>query len=427
MFRHSPLDRRSTPFSVWLSAACEEKGVSLKLVSAFTHVPYGYLKLLAKGEAEPAAETVAALESFFGPIPQSALSAVNVGSLRQEGSPQYELPNPFAKWLLDARSRIRLTQAALGRVTGIGTNRICSFETGAGRPNADELRSLIGFLGPVSSNAGRLLEAQPAPGDTLRRTVNARLTPFGRIIRSMRRERGMSLTELSRRINPNFRSNQPARDIEYGVRTVTPELLQTLADIFTDGRIPPSWRCALEEGASPQETDETQTVDDDLPPLGRRLRKLRRAWIGSRLTFAELTGMTLREVQDIEFGRRLLTDRDLGILAQALGFEAPPPEWFELRKASGQEPPKPTFKRLASGLSPFGSLLREERKRAGVTQKMLCEHLGVRSTFLHEVEHGLASLTPLQCEQLAKRLGRETVPEEWLSLLQECGQLRREA
>lgn len=240
--------------------------------------------------------------------------------------PPDELPNPFAKWLLDARNRLNLTQTVLGRHLGISQSKICGFENGNKLPKSEELQSLTDFLGPPSCAAGKWLEESRTLTSVLRQADIAKLSPFGLIIRSMRTQLGLSLPELSRMISPTVRSGQLAHDIEYGIRTITPELLQKLADIFTTGRILPTWLAALEDTVSTAESCESDIVDDDLPPLGKCLRDLRRARIGSRRAYAELTGLSLKDVQDIEFGRKSLSDEELIRIARALQIEAPPTE-----------------------------------------------------------------------------------------------------
>lgn len=271
------------------------------------------------------------------------------------------------------------------------------------------------------THADRLLDSALNGEDCVAILFRSRTAPetelpaFGRILRRLRRRYDLSQEELAEEIGL-ARKGGMIYLIEHGRRRVTEAFLQKLADRFAGGVVPTVWRDALAEAQSPLMSPKPNLADIELPPLGKCLATLRRTAVGSRADLAALIGLTQGDVQDIEFGTVPVSKDVLRRMADAFGLDGVPDEWLRLRQLSNQHPPDEPLPR-PSALSPFGHILRNERRVRKMTLKTAADAIGVSAPFLHSLEYGRVTTVPERIIGLARLFGFAYVPDAWIDAL----------
>lgn len=197
---------------------------------------------------------------------------------------------------------------------------------------------------------------------------------LGQRIRKLRVQRGVSLEELSDRLDIPV---DCLVDVEEGKRKLSQSTIKEVADIFhvTEAELTEEHQPAKE--AEPEITQES---------IGKRIRELR-----------EQKGMTLGEMaRRADMSAAHLSEVERGLSAASLKTLDKVAEVLQISTAV----------LLGSvDCDPLGERLRRLRERVGLTQKELAEHVGVSHALVGQVETGRLQPSVATLTRLASALG----------------------
>lgn len=220
---------------------------------------------------------------------------------------------------------------------------------------------------------------------------------LGERLRQLRLDRGMTIEELSDRLDIPV---DCMLDVEAGKRRLSRPTISEAASIFS---VAEAELAAEDQPAAPVVTD----LNPELTPerIGRRIRELREEKEFSMNQLARKAGLSAAHLSEVERGLTAASLKTLEKLADVLEV--------------------PVAVLLGSAeCDPLGERLRRLRERVGLTQKELAEMVGVSHTLVGQVETGrlvpsVATLTRLAgvlgvspCYFLIENAGTRTVALE---------------
>lgn len=411
----------ASPFARWLVAERMKRKLSRIEMAEAMGLPRHALVSLENGSRDPSRERLAFFGEYFGVIPEEVErwyeSRVMKPRIR---APKAEaVSNPLVGWLKSARAERGISQTELAAALGFGPRGIRCIEDGSKLPSPEKLKVIGDYLGGVPAQVQAWFDEESRKARFRgARNKDEDLSPFGRIIRNLRETYSMSQTELAEAIGRG--SLNYIQRLELGSRRIPEKTVQALADLFTGGVVPQTWRDALIESEQNWH-HRTEHELEELSPFGQVLRTHREENFESRKAMAEALGWPVRRIVDFENGRRGVSDGMLEEMAAAFGFGSVPAEWYVLRRESGQEL-QDNAGGINSSLSSFGRLLRQERLAMGISITALSRHIGMSDTYIHEVEYGRNAITPERIIAVARYMNKKLVPAEWLKALDETDQ-----
>ena len=415
-----------SPFQVWLIDARLNSGRTRAETAELLGLSYGNYANMENGYTQVSDERLAEFGKLLGGVPEDVL---NWQKDRQTARKNRSIPRrittnsvqtPFTLWLQRMRLKKGLTQTVLAEQMKVRLTVVRNLERGLFLPSKDNRKALTAFFGPMPDEVLHFLEeAEFKNRFSGNATAEKDLPPFGSVLRNLRLKNNLTQEELTVSLGYAPQS-EVIYKIEHGRRPASEEFLQKLADIFANGVIPAVWRDALHESPDGWRPSVCGISGTELPPLGTCLADLRREHVGSRSVMAERLGMTLGELQNIEFGTVPVPMSVLERMAALFGMDKVPDVWERLRYESGQLPESEPVPPYCEGMS-FGHILRSERKARHLTLKDVAAAVGITPPALHHVEYDRASLTPQRVLKLAKLFGLDGVPEKWIAALDETG------
>lgn len=411
----------ASPFARWLVSERMKRRLTRIEMAETMGLPKHALISLENGTRDPSRERLEFFGEYFGGIPEDVerwySSRVMKPRIR---APKTEaVRTPLIGWLKTARAARGISQTELAAALGFGPRGIRCLEDGRKLPSQDKLKIIGEYLGGVPADVQAWFDEESRKARFRgQRSKDEDLSPFGRIIRNLRESYSMSQAELAEAIGRG-RNNYIQR-LELGSRRIPEKTVQALADLFTGGIVPQTWRDALIESEQNWH-HRTENELEELSPFGQALRKNREANFESRKAMAESLGWPVSRIVDFENGRRGVSDEMLEEMSAAFGFKSVPAEWYVLRRDSGQEL-QDNAGGINSSLSPFGRLLRRERLAMGISITALSRHIGMSDTYIHEVEYGRSTITPERIIAVARYMNKTLVPSEWLQALDETDQ-----
>ena len=275
---------------------------------------------------------------------------------------------PLGSELRRLREERGWTQEQLAQRAGLRRHSISFYEANGTYPRPRPLAALVRALGVSPAQLAPLL---PAAAET---------TPFGRELRRLREERGLTLQQLA------LRSGSREGSIWH----------------YEHGRTRPPLRvvAAFAEAldVSPDQLERLLPPQPETTPLGRELKRLRQERGLSQRQLATRLGCSPTLMSHYERGRKRPRTAVLTVLARAL--DVPKERLSELL------PPR-------SKPKPLGQKLRRLREQRGLSQKRLAARIGRGQGTISAYERDRNRPGSADLAALAQALG---VPEQQLQL-----------
>ena len=375
------------------------------------------------GNAKASLNRIASWARILGGVPFEVADDIPSELLDDPDAGYYDAgAKAYAEWLRSARMNRGLTQKETADAAGVPLRTLMRLEKGTEKPDRSSALKIAHFFGTLPKEIAAMNGFKlPYTSGRRRITPAADLSPFGRIIRSIREAQCLSQQAFAEKMD--CMGLNSVREIELGRRPVTETFLKTMADRFNFGIVPMFWREAATASNLRLGSKAPHIPDPDgagnLSPLGRVLAEQRREHIGTRGEFAERIGISSDEVREIEFGNRTVGMKTLEDWAKLCGLPTVPKNWLALRMQSRQVPdeePRPTL----IGVSTFGRIFTAERKRTGISRREAADVMGIRPYTVEAVERKGCLPEPVQIVRISRRFGHKRVPEEWLAALDEA-------
>ena len=278
---------------------------------------------------------------------------------------------PFGTELRRLRTQRGWTQGELGRRAGVNPDAISYYEVSSKRPNPHALAAIARTLGVPLEHFERLLPSR------------SNVTPFGRELRRLREQRGLTLQQLADRSACQRRA---ILSYELG-RTHPPQ--------------PPIAAALARALGVPREQLERLVPPPPPPPptpFARELRQLREQRGLTQQELATRIGRLRESISSYECGQVAPGPDVVSALTRALGV---PSERLARLSLSRPE------------TTPLGRELRRLRKERGLNQRLLATRLGCSQSLIWFYESGRVSPGEAKLAALARALG---VPQQQLQL-----------
>ena len=400
------LPKNPTPFQAWIFGEREKRQRTRQSMSKECGLGACVWGQYEEGKYLPSGEALEKLERVLGPLPPEVKEWVL--QERKTSRPIYERQHTnvtlLSRWFIDERIKRNLTQEELCSRLNLPGRALRELEQGKKLPSRKRLQLFINYFDGIPPEVLTWFEneAKQARFKGFQLSEDD-ISPFGAIVRQLRREANMSQVELAERLGRDKKSF--VQRLENGSRRVSEDTLRDLAHVFGFAEVPASWYRILIESNQDwfhRGRDEPKKIR----PLGQEIRRLRKVHHLTQANLAKCLGWPIGKLQKCELAKSSVSNEEMNDLAKAFGYPEPPYHWTSLRFQSGQECQGPSGA-VNKNLSPFGKMLRYWRQEKNVTQEELSRLLGMTGTYVHEVEYGRATITDERLILILRYLGKE--------------------
>ena len=399
--------KTDTPLSLWLQKKRLEFGItSVELSRQLGFGDSGIRKL--EGGAFPSDEKLEKIGRFFGSLPKSVQVYVTRGRLQKRFKSAENTLSPFGYTIRVLRLERGLSQGDLNTAIGRGKQYIQRIERGERRLSEKGVRELAIFFGneEVPDSWRELLKESDQEWRHRSEKPLNELKPLGRAIRVKRAERLLTIEELAQLTG---QSAYWLSKVENGAAAASDELLEALAfELLNVSTVPDDWlRFRRVSRQIPQ--NNSGGLNSSLSPFGRYLRRLRWAHDLTQQKLGKYVGMSGDSIQEIEYGRRRVTEDELKQIGYIFGMEEIPEKVAELVNLSKQWYQRKGLKE--EDLPEEGWKVRQARYDQGLSIKNLADIEGVSEWQAAESERG--KRLSWKEKQAQDRAEREKLDMKW--------------
>lgn len=268
----------ATPLQNWLFTEREKRQKTKEEMGRACGLAYNMYGSYEAGKCLPGNDAMDKISACLGLVPPlvrdwlaEQRKAISHSRVRKR---EHLAKTPLSEWVIAERLKRRMTQQELAEDMGFRPMGLKELEMALKLPKRQRLQKIIDYFGGIPPEVLEWYEAAVAES-RFRGFQNEteELSPFGRIIRELRRKANMSMGELADRLGKDKKS-YVAR-LENGSRRIPEAVVKDLAHIFGFPQVPPSWRQALLESEQNWH-HRAEREDEEVKPLGLEIRRLRK-------------------------------------------------------------------------------------------------------------------------------------------------------